>query len=428
MPRQKSNHVDSVEGVAVRLREARRRAGLHQSELAFQGCTAAYISRIEAGKRIPSLQLLRELGRRLGVSADWLATGEEPSLASLDVIDARLALRLGKLEEGRTLFEALLASADPDVRRAALLGLGEIAIREGRLDRAIDLLEEHQGGAAQDPVEPAAVEALVHAYVTRGDHAKALNLLGASLEQAADDPLARFRLSVTMANLLIDLGEFERAELTIAEALNELGPTPEPLPLARCLWSQSRLQTARGNLDVAARYAEQALAIVGATEHAEYAARAQQLIAHIELDRGNPARALELLNEAARPIMDGGDTTAIALFNVERARALAALGEIEEARAIALALVQELEQLSYVDAARALGVLADLLADAGSVDEALALYETAADRLADRPHAPMLVGLYDRWFELLAKAGQTEKALDVARRGLRARSGIPTQH
>ena len=57
--------------------EARERAGLSQRQLSFPGCSPAYISRIEAGDRIPSLQLLRKMGQRLGVSEDYLATGKE---------------------------------------------------------------------------------------------------------------------------------------------------------------------------------------------------------------------------------------------------------------------------------------------------------------------------------------------------------------
>ena len=56
-----------------------RAAGLTQRQLGFLGCTAAYISLIESGSRIPSFQLLREFGRRLGVTADWLATGADES-------------------------------------------------------------------------------------------------------------------------------------------------------------------------------------------------------------------------------------------------------------------------------------------------------------------------------------------------------------
>ena len=423
MPRQKSTHVDSPEAVGRRLREARERSGLLQRDLAFPGCSAAYISRIEAGKRIPSLQLLRELGKTLGVTADYLASGDTPSRESLELADAQLAQRLGHLDEAHSLYQSLLKSRDGDVRRAAVLGLGEIAFSAGAIDQSIELLEEYRALAPTKLADPAAVEALVQAYATRGERASALALLEEQLPLAEHDPLTHFRLTVLFANALIDLGEFDRAELAIAESLRTLGPSPEPIPLARCLWSQSRLQTARGSLDLAARYAEQALALIRGSEHAEYVARAQQLIAHIELERGNPDRALELLQDAARPIEQMGDRTAIALFQVERARALAAVGEIDEARALAQKLVLELEQLSHVDAARALAVLADTLAGAGLDDEAIDLYETAADSLSDLPHSPMLVGVYDRWFELLVSSGQTEKALEVARRGMRARLG-----
>src|SRR6185312_8668522 len=100
MPRQKSTHVDSPAAVGERLRVARIKASLSQRQLSFPGCSPAYISRIESGDRIPSLQLLRELGRRLGVSEDYLATGSEFSgdLGGA-LVEAEVALRLNDLEE-----------------------------------------------------------------------------------------------------------------------------------------------------------------------------------------------------------------------------------------------------------------------------------------------------------------------------------------
>ncbi len=75
MPRQKTDHVDSAAALALRLREARERAGLSQRSLARDICTPAYVSRLEKGERIPSLQLLRRLADRLGADADELASG-----------------------------------------------------------------------------------------------------------------------------------------------------------------------------------------------------------------------------------------------------------------------------------------------------------------------------------------------------------------
>jgi transcriptional regulator with XRE-family HTH domain len=75
MPRKKSTHIDDPVSVGIRVKEAREKVGLSQRQLAFPGCSSAYISRIEAGMRTPSLQVLQLLGQRLGVTGEYLATG-----------------------------------------------------------------------------------------------------------------------------------------------------------------------------------------------------------------------------------------------------------------------------------------------------------------------------------------------------------------
>ena len=71
-----------------RLREARLRAGLSQRQLSEPGVSYAYISRIEAGVRTPSVKVLRKLAPKLGVSVAWLETGEADPAEEL----ARLVL------------------------------------------------------------------------------------------------------------------------------------------------------------------------------------------------------------------------------------------------------------------------------------------------------------------------------------------------
>ena len=66
-PRQKLSYYDDPVAVGSRIKQARLAAGMSQKQLAFAGCTAAYVSRIEQGDRVPSLQILREFARRLGV-------------------------------------------------------------------------------------------------------------------------------------------------------------------------------------------------------------------------------------------------------------------------------------------------------------------------------------------------------------------------
>ena len=59
-----------------RLRRLRVERGLSQRELAVPGVTYAYISRIEAGSRQPSLKALRKLAAKLGVTPLYLETGQ----------------------------------------------------------------------------------------------------------------------------------------------------------------------------------------------------------------------------------------------------------------------------------------------------------------------------------------------------------------
>jgi transcriptional regulator with XRE-family HTH domain len=78
LKRPRTPHYDDPRAVGRRLHAARAAAGISQRDLAFPGCSAAYISRIERGERIPSLQVMRELARRVGISEAELAYGREP--------------------------------------------------------------------------------------------------------------------------------------------------------------------------------------------------------------------------------------------------------------------------------------------------------------------------------------------------------------
>ena len=90
--RPRTPHYDDPSAVGRRLYEARVKAGLSQRELAFPGCSAAYISRIERGERVPSLQVLRELARRVGLTETVLAYGSE-------TLDAGVARCVREVEE-----------------------------------------------------------------------------------------------------------------------------------------------------------------------------------------------------------------------------------------------------------------------------------------------------------------------------------------
>jgi transcriptional regulator with XRE-family HTH domain len=117
--RERIPHVDDPVAVGRRLTQAREAVGLSQRELAFPGCTPAYISRIERGERIPSLQVLRELAQRCGVSESFLAWGQRDSL------DAAVAERIRALQ-------AAEASGSAAARAAAYAALARASNRAAR--------------------------------------------------------------------------------------------------------------------------------------------------------------------------------------------------------------------------------------------------------------------------------------------------------
>jgi tetratricopeptide (TPR) repeat protein len=422
MPRQKATHVDSPVEVGLRIRAAREQAGMSQRDLSFPGCSPAYLSRIEAGQRIPSLQLLREIGRRLGLSADYLAVGQAPPPVD-PLTEAEIALALGHRAEAKLLFAQLHADSDGPDRARAATGLASLLLGEGDVDAASELLSEAVGLLGSSAGDyPRTVEAYVRACVVKGDLASAAALLTRVREQLPAGDVRSLQYGVLLANAYIDGGDHARAASLLGDLRAATETLRDPILLARTLWSQSRLHVAGNNPALAAHFAAEAVALIRSTEHQEYAARAHHLLAYIELQRGDPRAALQRLDEGWPLVAASADRLVQAQFRLERARALAELGETAEAREIAVKLLTELEHLAPVDATRCAGVVADVLARAGDAARALETYEMAVELLPGR-ESPMLVDLYTRWSDLLAAEGRTEEALSVARRALAAQRG-----
>jgi len=417
MARQKSTHIDDPAAVGHRLREARKQKGISQRTLAFSGCTAAYISRIEAGERIPSLQLLRELGRRLGVSADYLATGSEEVERDL-LAEAELALRVDEIELAEHLFtQARDEALDPVARGRALAGLGQLAFRAGEVERAIELLAEAEQLVGSVVDYPAIVVTLGNAYDMHGERESALAVFERALEEARqrDDEIASRRFAVLLANSLIDSGNLGRAEELLGQVIASSEQSADPVSLARLYWSQSRLHVAQRRFELAASFAQRAIALLEVSENSHYLARAHHLLAYIELERGNAEEALTLLRRGLPLIEQGGDQSELALFRLEEARALVRVGRVDEAREVAVQVLATLEGLSEVDQARTHSTLAEIFAESGDRARAIELYESALEQMEGSPFA---LETYRKLAELLEAEGRPEQALAVLKRAV----------
>jgi tetratricopeptide (TPR) repeat protein len=415
MPRQKSTHVDDPRAVGERLRSARERAGLSQRQLSFTGCSPAYISRIESGDRIPSLQLLRELGRRLGVSEDWLATGSEDGagVAPAALLEAEVALRLDDLPRARQLYETMLdrEATRPD----AHAGLGQVAYRQGRPREAIEHFERALELYRADECHyPDLAESLGRAYAMVGELESAIGVFERCLAHAerTGDPLERIRFELLLGDALIDNGNFGRAEEVLGRALAQGKDSLNPAVRVGLYWTQSRLHAERNEPETAARYARRALELLRMTEDTYRTARAHQLLAHIELDRGRADEALELIHDGWPLLERSGNPVERAQYRIEEARALAKLGRKEEAAALAMQISGIIVDAHPEDAARSYTLLAEVYEELGDRSRALELYELAADLLRiDNPNR-YLVDVYARMAELYEAEGRTEEAYE----------------
>jgi tetratricopeptide (TPR) repeat protein len=417
VPRQKSDHVDSAAALAARLREARERTGLSQRALARGICTPAYISRLEKGERIPSLQLLRRLADRLGANADELAAGSRPVDDPLR--DAELALRLGADGEAEAAFRAALGAEDRGLRLRALRGLGELAVDRGEHREAIVLLEQ-AADLAPDPLDLA--DPLGRAYALSGELESAIAIFERALAaaRAQENEMETLRFSVLLANALIDANGFGRAAELLGDTIAATAESHDPLILARLWWSQSRLHEKQDDPDTAARYARRALAALELTEHTTYTAKAYQLLAHIELNRGRAAEALEILETGYPMIERSGNRYEKGLYRLEQARAYAQLDRKEEAAGVAMDASTLFTDASPGDAARAYAFMADVFTELGDRPRALELYELA-DELGPSD-ARVRREIAGRRAELLEQEGRKDEALELLKQAMRTES------
>jgi tetratricopeptide (TPR) repeat protein len=426
MPRRASTHVDDPVAVGRRLRKSRNAAGLTQRELSFEGCTAAYVSRIEVGARVPSLQILREFARRLGVSLEYLATGRlDAEGLSSELLEPEVALRMGEEERAASLYEALLADADsPAAVAQARLGLGRLALRRGELAKGIELLEQALDSAELGPADaPAAANALGRSYAARGRYEEAFGLFQRFFEEARarGDHFDQVRFALLLANAYIDHGDYGRAHATLGEVLGLARDAIDPMMRAGLYWSQSRVHHLAGDPDRAAEYGRLALATLQASEQTLEAARALLLLAFIENDRGNPEAALELADEGEPIVAAAGEATDAAMFTIERARALSALGEGETAVELLLGIAPRLNSAAPGDAARAYAAVAGIFREQGDIPRALELYELAVELTpaADKYTADALTAMA----EIYEERGETQQALELLKQALAARTG-----
>lgn len=411
------------ETIGERLKRLRLEKGLSQRELAAPGVSYAYISRIEAGSRQPSVKALRRLAVKLGVSADFLETGSDmdPRQArELRLAELELAIRLGEAEGTEAALQAELddavAAGDRPSAIRARVALGTLAQNAREYTRAVQLLEEALEGESFDPVERIDLYAtLGKAYTEAGRAKDAVNLFERCIEGCAGDgeATAEARYATLLSYVLSDIGDLARAEDVVQHALERIGDSTDPYMRVRVYWSVARLAHAEGRESVALSNVRKAIALLQATEDTLNLARAHILAAYITLSRDESDAAARHLDEA--DLLLGANESPQERFEIttQRARVAALRGDGPESVELARRAVELAGTEAPVDRGLALAALGDALGLVGETSGAHEAYAEAVDLLEQQGRWRHAATACRAWGRMLRQAGEETSALDV---------------
>ena len=338
--------------------------------------------------------------------------------------EADLALRLDDLERAVLLFDRVHRSAESlDARAGALAGLGQLDFQRGNPHGAIAALE--QSLDLRPDARPSDLETLGRAYATASRSTDAVRPfeLGLEATRASGDTVGTTRFSLLLANAYIDCSQIGRAQEVLGSALVGLDDA-DPHQQADLLWTQARLHTMTDNQELAARFASQTIGLLERAEDPYRLGRACHMAAYIEIERGNYADALELVRRSLELVGEDASPLERARYRVEEARALAHLGEHEEAAAVAMGACARLAEREPHDAARGYVVIADAFREGGNAARALELYEVGLELLESAPN-PWVADACARAAELLEAEGRKLEALQMLKRAVNARRPQP---
>jgi tetratricopeptide (TPR) repeat protein len=417
------------ETIGQRLRRLRRERGLSQRELASPGVSYAYISRIEGGARRPSVKALRMLARKLGVTADYLETGSEirdTEERELRIADAELMLRLAddtaeaeqKLE---TLLSDALEAGDTLAASRASIALGLAASHAGRNHEAIKQLESGLELAEVSPaMRPDVYATLGRSLAASGQTQRAVDLFERCLEDVSretpEDFTAQVRFTTYLSYALTDLGDLERAEGVLQDAIAKAEEATDAYSRVRLYWSVARLNDVQGRSAAALTYIRRAIALLDVTDDTLHLARAHLLAGSILLSQDRIDSARRHYEVAERLFGPSAEPEDLANLYADQSKLATKQGNADEAIGRAEAAVTAASDEFLHERGNALWALADAKALKGDVDGADEAFRQATELLRDHGHRRDHIEAYRAWGKFLRRASREEQALEVLER------------
>jgi transcriptional regulator with XRE-family HTH domain len=418
-----NGHDESMTGDAAavgrRIQQLRTARELTQRELAAPRYTGAYVSSVEAGRRMPSTDALAHFAERLGTSPQELLTGRA---LDHDVhIDLELALAAAGTDPGAAEAAYLRLSAETGLAGDALrqaqchLGLGQLALQRGEPARAVREFAEAARLSAGAPAHLRVDAVTGHAEGLRrqGDPRYGAYLLRQALAELTEaglpDPHALLALHAHLALCHRDLDDDAAAAGAASAALALAGPRDAGtiadlhLTVGRTLLARGDPRAAEASLLQARQARRQAALTV-------QLAGCRLIRGHTRRTSGDLAAALRDLADAHAGFLAAGRARLVSDSAVELAEVYRALGRREDARLV-------LADLSP-SAPAAERVLAALATDDGELPAAERHLRNAADsyrRTGPRRHlAAVILSLADN----LEAQGRAAEAVVLLQEGL----------
>jgi tetratricopeptide (TPR) repeat protein len=418
-----------AETIGERLRRLRAERGLSQRELSAPGVSYAYISRIEAGARRPSVKALRQLARKLGVTAEYLETGSEMhdfERRELRLADAELRLRLGgESEHAEHQFETVsreaLEAGDASAAARAQIGLGLLAFDQGDNARAALVLEHAVESGTVSPADrPDVYATLGRAWAALGQVERAVALFERCREavaaEAPGDETLDVRYASYLSAALTDLGDYDRAQEVLRGAVRRSERLSDPHTRVRLYWSLGRVAGNAGRPRASLGYFRRAVALLEATEHTMQLGRAHLSCAWVLLASAETDEAAIHLEQAEQLFGATGEQADLVMLRRHQAELANRVGDHDGALGLARDAIARAGDSYPGERGNAWLAIAEAHARVSNAVDAERAFAEASS-LLDRHGSPLeRANCYRSWGRLLREMGREAEALDVLER------------
>ncbi len=419
-----------TEGVGARLKRLRLARGFSQRDLSSPGVSYAYISRIEAGARTPSVKALRKLAQKLGVSVEYLETGRDirdVDDRELRIADAELEMRLTddvSAAEGKLvrIVEEANRAGDATSAVRARIALGLVSAQRGNHLEAVERLEAAVAEDAAPPpqLRPDLYTTLGQSYAALGAPERAVRVFEDCLarvrSEVPDDVAVEIRYATFLSYALTDAGDYERAASVVREALSRADEKTDPYTRVRLYWSLGRLNIVEGRPADALEYIRDAIALLRTTDDTLTLARAFLLAAGAELRGGAADEARHNLKQAERLLGAHPDAADLGMLRAGQSHLAALEGDADSAVERARDALALLGDFHGTEQGFAVKALARGLAMQGNQSGAHDAYRRAVDIMTVHGRRVDAGETSLEWADFLREHGREEEAEPILRR------------